>query len=49
MVVTMIEIEPLLSSVTRPGRYTGGEWNSITKRGVILTTELFLLIPMCMT
>ncbi len=31
MVVTMIEIEPLLSSVTRPGRYTGGEWNSITK------------------
>ncbi|SVC60605.1 uncharacterized protein METZ01_LOCUS313459, partial [marine metagenome] len=27
----MIEIEQLLSNVTRPGRYSGGEWNSVTK------------------
>jgi len=27
----MVEIEQLLSNVTRPGRYSGGEWNSVTK------------------
>lgn len=27
----MIEFNPLLGKVTRPGRYTGGEWNQIVK------------------
>ena len=41
----MVEIEQLLSNVTRPGRYSGGEWNSVTKSWSTNTHRVALAYP----
>ena len=40
-----VEIEQLLARVTKPGRYTGGEWNSVTKDWDAATVRVALAYP----
>ena len=40
-----VEIEQLLARVTKPGRYTGGEWNSVTKDWDATTVRVALAYP----
>ena len=41
----MIDLNSLLPRVTRPARYTGGEWNSITKDWDAIDVKIALLYP----
>ena len=40
-----VDIEHLLARVTKPGRYTGGEWNSVTKDWDAATVRIALAYP----
>lgn len=41
----MVPIEPLLARVSKPARYTGGEWNSITKDWDKTSVRIALAYP----
>ncbi len=41
----MIDIDSTLNSVSRPGRYTGGEWHSITKEWDSVKAKVVLAYP----
>ena len=41
----MVPIEPLLARVSKPARYTGGEWNSITKDWEKTSVRVALAYP----
>jgi radical SAM family uncharacterized protein len=41
----MIRLDHVLPSVTRPARYTGGEWNSIVKDWDAIDVKMALLYP----
>ncbi|MFQ5925528.1 MAG: B12-binding domain-containing radical SAM protein, partial [Dehalococcoidia bacterium] len=41
----MTHLDSILPKVTRPARYTGGEWNSITKEWDAIDIKLALLFP----
>ena len=40
-----VDIEPLLGRVTKPGRYTGGEWNSVVKDWDAAAVRVALAYP----
>jgi radical SAM superfamily enzyme YgiQ (UPF0313 family) len=42
---TMINLDHILPRVTRPARYTGGEWNSITKDWDAIDIKVALAYP----
>ena len=42
---TMINLDHILPKVTRPARYTGGEWNSITKDWDAIDIKMALAYP----
>jgi radical SAM family uncharacterized protein len=42
---TMINLDHILPRVTRPARYTGGEWNSITKDWDAINIKVALAYP----
>ena len=45
MVDTMTNVDHILPRVTRPARYTGGEWNSITKDWDAIDVRMVLAYP----
>ena len=40
-----VAVEPLLRKVTKPGRYVGGEWNSVVKDWEAMTVRIALAYP----